>query len=170
MIVIEPFDVSRSSDTFGADPVVLPNKTPDTRLLVFSVKSRSLSLNLMKPFDVLASNRIGIRSDKFNLIAPLLVSNLHFPSSVQPISWMLPLLESACILPVEFSMMILPLLVESRRDPVAPLTSIFPFDVLMVTGPWLWLVETLPLEVSNFKGQLAGTFSSRLTESENMMA
>ena len=39
-----------------------------------------------EPFEVLASSPMGFRSDRLTEMAPLLVSNLHFPSSAQPIS------------------------------------------------------------------------------------
>ena len=134
---MDPLEVTSSSEALGEVPLALPNKTPDRWLFDFFATSISASLNLMAPFEVLASNWIGILSDRFTEIAPLLVCNLDFPSNTQSISRTVPLLELACIFPAEFSIVILPLLVVSRKDPAASLTSIFPLEVLMITGPRL---------------------------------
>ncbi len=168
MIVMEPLEVTSSSEAFGDVPLALPNKTPDRWRFDFFATSKSASLNLMDPFDVLASNWVGLLSDRFTEIAPLLVSNLHFPSNTQSNNRTVPLLELAWTFPAEFSIVIFPLLVVSCKEPAASLTSIFPLEVLMVTEPRLWLVKTLPFEVVRCNGQLAGTFNSRLTESDQL--
>jgi len=110
---MEPFDVVRSSDAFGAESFAFPNNTPAICDFELLVRSISASLNLIVPFEVLASNRTGVRSERLTEIAPLLVSNLHFPSREHLINWITPLLELACMFPAEFSTTIFPLLVES---------------------------------------------------------
>ena len=85
-MVTEPLEVSRSRWASGAFPLALPKRTPEIWLFEFFVRSTSAALNLIEPFEVLASSPMGFRSDRLTEMAPLLVSNLHFPSSAQPIS------------------------------------------------------------------------------------
>ena len=94
-MVIAPFDVSSSSEGILFLSPALPKSQPDMCDFEFLVSSISDSLNLIAPLDVRASIWTGLRSIKLTEIAPLLVSNLHFPSREQLVNCSAPLLVLA---------------------------------------------------------------------------